>query len=103
MLEDIGKNLDTTSEIVAKKEQKKEDQKVTTIKPHKGHTLYEFNIDTKELVEATFEKTDVEYVAVINKHNIARRKVIMQPGCIYVSSLNKKNAMKKLNKSYETK
>ena len=96
MLEDIGKDLDTTSEIVAKKEQKKEDKKVTTIKPHRGHTLFEWNIAESELVEATFEKTDVDYLAVINKHNVARRKVIMKAGCIYVSALNKKNAMRKL-------
>ena len=96
MLEDIGKDLDTTSEIVAKKEQKKEDKKVTTIKPHRGHTLFEWNIAESELVEATFEKTDVDYLAVINKYNVARRIVIMKAGCIYVSALNKKNAMRKL-------
>jgi len=103
MLEDIGKDLDTTSEVVAKKEQKKEDKKVTTIKPHKGHTLYEFNVETRELVEATFEKTDVSYIDVQKGKNIARRKVIMKAKCIYVSSLNRKNAMKKLNKAYEIK
>jgi hypothetical protein len=97
MLEDIGKNLDTTSEIVAKKEQKKEDKKVTTIKPHRGHTLFEWHIAENKLVKATFEKTDVDYLAVINKHNVARRKVIMKSGCIYVSALNEKNAMRKLN------
>lgn len=97
MLEDIGKDLDTTSEIVAKKEQKKEDKKVTTIKPHRGHTLFEWNIADNKLVKATFEKTDVDYLAVINKYNVARRKVIMKAGCIYVSALNKKNAMRKLN------
>jgi hypothetical protein len=97
MLEDIGKDLDTTSEIVAKKEQKKEEKKVTTIKPHRGHTLFEWNIAENKLVKATFEKTDVDYMAVVNKHNIARRKVIMNAGCIYVSALNEKNAMRKLN------
>jgi len=85
-------------EIVSEKEQRKEEKKIATIKPHRGHTLYEVNMSTGEIVEATFEKTDIAYEAAINKYNVARRKVITKEGHYYVSALNKKNVVKKLNK-----
>tara|TARA_R110002051_G_scaffold322875_1_gene414762 strand:+ start:1778 stop:2089 length:312 start_codon:yes stop_codon:yes gene_type:complete len=103
MIEKAEKDLIPASENVAKKEQTKEYKKATTIKPHKGHTLYEYNVETKELVEATYTKTDVSYIDIQKGKNIARRRVDMKGGCVYVSALNKKNAVKKLLKSYATK
>tara|TARA_R110000851_G_scaffold37244_3_gene96352 strand:- start:2106 stop:2417 length:312 start_codon:yes stop_codon:yes gene_type:complete len=101
MIDEKIKSFFPDTEQVSKQEQKKEEKKVTTIKPHRGHTLYEYNVETKDLVEATFQKTDVAYEDIQKGKNLARRKVIMKGGCIYISSLNKKNALKKLSKHYE--
>jgi len=103
MIERAEKDLMPASENVAQQEQTKEYEKVTTIKPHKGHTLYEYNVDTKEFIEATYIKTNVAFEDVQKGKNIARRRVNMKGGCVYVSALNKKNAFKKLHKSYATK
>ena len=81
------------------KEQEKKLKLLTTIKPHRGHTLFKVNTETREISEAEFEETDVEYHSVINKQNVSKRKVIVEEGHIYVSALNKKNVLKKISKS----
>ena len=59
--------------------------KVGTLKPKRGHKVFEFNYVLKELNE----------VLPIDG------KVKTKPGCIYVSALNKRNAAKKILKHYQ--
>lgn len=71
---------------------------VGTLKPKRGHRVYEINISTLEINEATYdEKTD--FVLGNGKmKNSKRKKLIMNKDCVYVSALNAKNAIKKINK-----
>ena len=94
----INEKINTDSNLVSEKEQEKKLEKIATIKPHRGHTLFEVNMATGEILEAEFEKQDVHYHEVINNHNISKKKVITKEGYFYVSALNKKNVLKKLNK-----
>ena len=94
-----GNKVNEQIEESIKKEQQKEAKKLTTIKPHKGHTLFEVEISTGDIREAEFEKTDIAYEDVQKGKNLSRKKVIAKDGCIYVSALNRKNVIKKLNRS----
>lgn len=59
-----------------------------------GHKIYEYDFVNDKLEEATFVKS-----------KLGKRKAIkMNEHCIYVSALNRKNAVKKLNqKNYPIK
>lgn len=63
-----------------------------TIRPQKGHTLFELNLKTKEIKPAQFEE-------IYYQSDMKKKKVIMQHDCIYISALNEKNALRKLFKS----
>jgi hypothetical protein len=67
---------------------KKELKMVGQIRPQRGHTLFKYTVATGRLVpmvnqNKTFEK----------QH---RRVVLAEEGCLYVSALNYKNAIKKI-------
>jgi hypothetical protein len=60
--------------------------------PYKGHTLFELNCDTNEIVKAKFEEVNA------NIKGAVRKKVIIKPNCLYISCLNEKSARKKFAK-----
>lgn len=59
------------------------------IKPHKGHKLFEINPVTGKYKEAEYESVNATIGGGVHK------KLIANDNCIYISSLNKKNALKK--------
>src|SRR5690554_6095561 len=71
---------------------------VGSLKIKRGHRVFEVNISTLEINEATYdEKTD--FVLSNDKmKNSKRKKLIINKDCVYVSALNAKNAIKKINK-----
>jgi nitrogen-specific signal transduction histidine kinase len=87
-------------EIVAQSEKKYQHQKLGTIIPHKGHTLFQINYVTGEVTVAEFEKTDVELSRLGKEANLKkiRHRVLIKKDCIYVSALNIRNACIKFEK-----
>lgn len=75
---------------------KKATNHVGFIKPHAGHTCFEINVKTGAISPAKFEESTMTFAP--NGNGMVRRKVVIQPDCLYVSALNKKNAIKKLQK-----
>ena len=71
-----------------------------TIIPHEGHILYEINLSTNEIKEAEYLAQD--YVLDWEWHPSKKPRVdssvVMNEGCVYISALNKNNAMKKFKK-----
>lgn len=65
---------------------------------HKSHTLFEFNKNTFEIKPAIFSQQTIDFESAKNNLGLKRKKLIVKPDCIYVSALNIKNAIKKLNK-----
>lgn len=93
---DLNINEDPVAEV-KQKEQEKKIKKVGTMKPHRGHTVYQYNTETGELTKAIFEEQNAKFNTPLNRQG--KTKVIMaQEGCIYVSALNIKNAIKRLGK-----
>lgn len=81
------------TEIEAVKPIKKELKLLGTIRPHKGHTMYQLNLAAGEISEAVFEEITASF-----KGGPVKRKLIVKQGFIYQSALNKKNAEKKFKK-----
>lgn len=70
---------------------------ITSLKPYKGHKLFEINPFSGTCVEAVYEKTDA--VFPLNNKNVAKRsKVLTKQNHVYVSALNRKNALTKFFK-----
>lgn len=62
---------------------------IDSIRPHKGHTLFEINCSTGNITAANFEEIDGLFSGGV------RKKVIVKENCLYISCLNKKSALKK--------
>jgi hypothetical protein len=67
------------------------------IVPHRGHKIYEININTNEINEANFEKKDYVFNPKWTRLSASNSEstIIKNSNCFYVSALNKKNAIKK--------
>ena len=84
-------------------QQKQQEYKLTyqySIIPYSGHTLYEVDLETGDIIEAEYDKLDYLFdwnwtpKSKVNSHG----QVIIQPGKAYVSALNMSNAKKKFEK-----
>jgi desulfoferrodoxin (superoxide reductase-like protein) len=81
-------------EVSIEQEQKFQQKHIGSIHPHRGHTLFEVNLATGEIEPAEFQQQDYVVGSDINSGG-GRKKVIMKPDCVYISALNKRNALKK--------
>lgn len=61
----------------------------------KGHTLYAFNIVTKELMVVSLER---KLILGFDGNVMYENKLTVEKNCIYFQALNEKNAKKKLLK-----
>ena len=66
----------------------------------KGHTLFELNSDTGEIVPAIIQEQKT-YVNLHGATIAGNKKVYKKPGCIYFWALNLKNAYKKVKKAQD--
>lgn len=80
-------NDEADKEQVAEVKPAKTSIHVDSIIPHKGHILFEINPVTGKCKLAEYESVDVGLKGDIHK------KVVAHQNCIYVSALNKKNAL----------
>ena len=61
-----------------------------------GHTLFSFNLKTKEIKVAPVEfSRDVDFRT---REAIQKPKIVIEPDCIYRQALNKKNFIKRLKR-----
>jgi len=94
-MEQLNKN---NIELVASSEVTQHDKQfVGTIHPHKGHKLFEINLKKETIDEAKFEEVPFIFSEDVDKQK-KKRKLIINEDCIYISALNRKNAVKHLVK-----
>ena len=86
--------------IVKQVEQKKQRAHIGTIYPHEGHSIFEYNHATKELKKATFKDAAICFTQNKNQPRIERKVIDVKENCYYLSSLNIKNAVKKIHKRF---
>lgn len=80
---------------VSQKEEEKTEKMVGQLKPHRGHTIFEYNKETGSLIKATFD--DVVFDITKEKQ---QKRITINENCVYISALNLKNAAKKIAKYY---
>jgi len=67
-----------------------------TIKPKKGHFVWELNEETGEIKRAEFKRNTAVFGA-----EVPPEELIIKPDCIYIPALNAENAKKKYLKNKE--
>jgi len=90
----MKENQETFDPEILKNEEVSGEEVVTEklvgrLKPHRGHTVFEFNTKTGKLVKAEFEEPDLSKP----KQN---KKIMVQKDCLYIAALNLKNAARKV-------
>ena len=83
-------------EIGVKKRQQVEYVLEGTIKPNKGHFIWEVNTLTGDVCKAKFKKTIFVLGAMLPPEEL-----IINPDCLYIPALNEKNARKHYLKNSE--
>ncbi len=78
----------------AEKQQEKQTKLVHRIKPHQGHKCWQYNRDTEELTLAEFQTEALDFNAAAKGQVALKRKILVKENCIYVTALNRKNALK---------
>jgi hypothetical protein len=81
-------------EISVKKEVQIEKELIGKITPHRNHILYEINIETGEIEEASYIPVPT-FVKFGEKVEKPKKQALVRDGFTYVSAMNKKNALKK--------
>jgi hypothetical protein len=61
---------------------------VGQLKPHRGHTLFKYRVETGQLTPILKGE--------VNPMRPNKRIVLAEEGCLYVTALNLKNAIKKI-------
>lgn len=74
--------------------EKRELKRVGQLRPHKGHTLFKYTVATGRLVKVDQEN--------IKKVSTGKSIVMAEEGCIYITALNLKNAIKKIVERYKS-
>lgn len=83
--------------VVKQPEVKLKQNRIGTLRPHKGHKVFEFDIDSCKVTEASISHSEI----VVNKNYNAsskKKSIDVKQNCFYLTALNKKNAIKKLRK-----
>jgi hypothetical protein len=95
-------NFDRLSEKLANEQVVKKTQEVehtfdSSVKPFKGHTLFEINIKTGKIKVAEFieEKILDWFDALKSIESGWTRNVVKKKDCIYISAASKKSAIKR--------
>jgi len=88
----IGANNENRTELNVKKQQEIEYILEGTIKPKKGHFVWEINTITGEIKKAQYKQ---DTIAFNFNTELPPEKLITNPDCVYIPSLNAKNAMDK--------
>lgn len=70
---------------------------IGSLKPKKGHTLFEVNIKTGTIENAEFNYgSTIQFEHAKEGLKKSNKSVIKKPDCIYISALNKNNVINKL-------
>jgi 16S rRNA C1402 (ribose-2'-O) methylase RsmI len=91
---------ETEVEIVAEKQQQKVIKLIDQQRKIRGLILWQYNQETHELTPAKFKKQDFQITSLVpsSAAMAISNKVQVNENCIYFQALNRKNAIKKLNK-----
>lgn len=96
-------DIPVKDKIEITKQQEADTQKIlhSKIIPHENHTLFEVDLSIKEIRLAVFDELpSIKWEDALKRKVSAIKKVTKKDNCIYISALNKKNALKILKRDY---
>lgn len=103
-MKEINKKTKEQTAIIKQAEINKGLKFVGSQRMHRGHTMYQYNTVTGELIEAKMEAEAVMmpertgFMGIkIPAGIVTKTKVVTVENCQYFPALNRKNAIKKLN------
>ena len=74
---------------------------IGTLKPKKGHKMFEVNMKLQTVVEATFDELPaIRFSEAKIGATSSNKKITINQDCVYVSALNKKNVLKILKRDF---
>jgi hypothetical protein len=77
---------------------------IGTLKPKKGHKMFEVNMKLKTIKEATFDNPPaIKFTDAQIGVKSVKKKITITPDCVYISALNKKNVQKILKRDFGAK
>lgn len=82
-------------ELNIKKQQEIEYVLQGTIKPKRGHKVWEINEETGEIKEAQYKQDTLVYHFNFKHHPYYPEKLIVKSDCVYIPALNADNAKRK--------
>lgn len=88
------------SELSIKQEKPSKQVLVDNIEPHNNHIIYEINQFKRTINVANFETRKVIHWFEAVDGSYKNHNLIKLPNCIYISSLNKNNLIKKINSKF---
>lgn len=91
--------VDSENQIEVLKQTSVEKKRVlqNKIRPKRGHTLFKFNLETNEISKAEFKvEKEISFLDARMGLVSQNKEVDGEPNFLYVSALNKKNAIKKI-------
>jgi len=92
----IGASNENRTELNVKKQQEIEHIFEGTIKPKRGHFVWEINEETGEIKKAQYKQDTVAF----NVHTeLPNEKLVINPDCVYIPALNAESAKKKYLKN----
>lgn len=108
----VNDNIPQDNKVMAAEQrQVNENKYVASIRPHNGHSVFEFDLSTGAIELAKIESVTNElnmeatvpkgYTKVISQgKTTVHKKVVQRPNCLYCSALNLKNALKRFIPMY---
>ena len=88
-------------EILKQTQIEKKRTLIRTIRPKKNHTLFEFDLNKKEVRRAEFiVEKEISFESAMRGETTQKKEVDGKEGCIYISALNLNNAWKKFYKLF---
>lgn len=94
----LDPELEVKTAIEIQKEIEKQLKLDGQIIPHNNHSLFEIEQVGDEIHIRKAEYEMAEAKMVDGALTVGNKKVIKKPGCVYISALNKKSALKKYYK-----
>jgi hypothetical protein len=99
MNKELNLRTDEKMEVLKQTSINKTREYIGTLRPQRGHTLFQFNQKTKELTKADFSvDKEIDFNDAVKGLTSQNKQVDGQEGMLYISALNKRNAIKKIFK-----
>ncbi len=101
-MENIFENIsEDKKEILKQTQVEKKRTLIRTIRPEKGHILFEFDLIKKEVRRAEFVvEKEISFESAMRGETTQKKEVNGVEGCIYISAMNEKNAWKRFMKLF---